>query len=148
MYIPANMANLRKCSRCKSEIDISFFGLNRKKQPCKTCDNCRSKPTKRHAPLKRTDTDFVDGVVSADIDINWAHVKKTYEGVSTSVSESDVIDEQYKHRCSNDATDISTLVGQDKHQTDVYKRVMKYWEQGFQDDYLTMHSNRFDHEIE
>ena len=35
------MANLRKCSRCKSEIDISYFGMNRKKEPYKTCDNCR-----------------------------------------------------------------------------------------------------------
>ena len=37
------MANLQKCSRCKSTIDISFFGMNRKKEPYKTCDNSRSK---------------------------------------------------------------------------------------------------------
>ena len=37
------MANLMKCSRCKSEIDISYFGMNRKKEPYKTCDNCRNK---------------------------------------------------------------------------------------------------------
>ena len=37
------MANLRKCSRCKSEIDISYFGMNRKKEPYKTCENCRKK---------------------------------------------------------------------------------------------------------
>ena len=37
------MANLRKCSRCKSEIDISYFGMSRKKEPYKTCDNCRKK---------------------------------------------------------------------------------------------------------
>ena len=37
------MANLRKCPRCKSEIDISYFGMNRKKEPYKTCDNCRNK---------------------------------------------------------------------------------------------------------
>ena len=29
------MANLRKCSRCKSEIDISYFGMNRKKNHIK-----------------------------------------------------------------------------------------------------------------
>jgi hypothetical protein len=40
------MANLQQCSRCKSTIDISFFGLNRKKVPYKTCDNCRNKRTK------------------------------------------------------------------------------------------------------
>lgn len=37
------MANLKTCSRCKSNIDISFFGLSRKKEPYKTCDNCRNK---------------------------------------------------------------------------------------------------------
>ena len=36
------MANLMKCSRCKSEIDISYFGMNRTKEPYKTCDNCRN----------------------------------------------------------------------------------------------------------
>ena len=40
------MANLQTCSRCKSETDVSFFGLNRKKQPYKTCDNCRSNSMK------------------------------------------------------------------------------------------------------
>ena len=37
------MANLMKCSRCKSEIDISYFGMNRTKEPYKTCGNCRNK---------------------------------------------------------------------------------------------------------
>ena len=41
MYV--TMANLRVCSRCKSNIDISYFGLSRKKEPYKTCDNCRNK---------------------------------------------------------------------------------------------------------
>ena len=35
------MANLRVCSRCKSNIDISYFGMSRKKEPYKTCNNCR-----------------------------------------------------------------------------------------------------------
>ena len=43
MYMYATMANLRVCSRCKSNIDISFFGLSRKMEPYKTCDNCRNK---------------------------------------------------------------------------------------------------------
>ncbi len=56
------MTNLQKCTRCKSEIDISYFGINRKKQPYKTCVNCRSKPkTPRNdkPELKRSDEDFV-----------------------------------------------------------------------------------------
>ena len=40
------MANLQKCSRCKSTIDISFFGMNRKKEPYKTCDTSRNKKNK------------------------------------------------------------------------------------------------------
>ena len=55
------MAKLQKCSRCKSTIDISLFGLNRKKEPYKTCDKCRSKK-KTPQPMKRTDIDFVDGI--------------------------------------------------------------------------------------
>ena len=39
-----------QCSRCKSIIDISFFGLNRKKEPYKTCDNCRNKNKKKSIP--------------------------------------------------------------------------------------------------
>lgn len=61
------MANLQKCSRCKSTIDISFFGLNRKKEPYKTCDNCRSKK-KTPQPIKRTDVDFVDDKVKETIE--------------------------------------------------------------------------------
>ena len=57
------MANLQKCSRCKSTIDISFFGLNRKKEPYNTCEKCRSMK-KKPQPIKRTDIDFVDGMDS------------------------------------------------------------------------------------
>ena len=61
------MANLKTCSRCKSEVDRSYFGLNRKQEPYKTCVNCRSKTNKKSitcvntdaVPL-RSDVDFVD----------------------------------------------------------------------------------------
>ena len=36
------MDNLMKCSRCKSNVDVSYIGLNRKKKPYTTCDNCRN----------------------------------------------------------------------------------------------------------
>ena len=52
------MANLKKCSRCKSEIDISYFGMNRKKEPYKTCDNCRNKNKKSSKPT-HADTDVI-----------------------------------------------------------------------------------------
>ena len=41
------MENLRTCSRCKSEVDLSYFGMSRKKEPYKTCDNCRYKNTNK-----------------------------------------------------------------------------------------------------
>ena len=68
------MANLKTCSRCKSEIDRSYFGLNRKREPYKTCINCRSKTNKKSiasvnadaVPL-RSDVDFVDAGKPAHI---------------------------------------------------------------------------------
>jgi DNA polymerase III alpha subunit (gram-positive type) len=50
MYIYVMMETLRKCSRCKSTIDISYFGMNRKKEPYETCDNCRNKINKTSNP--------------------------------------------------------------------------------------------------
>ena len=52
------MANLRKCSRCKSEIDISYFGMSRKKEPYKTCDNCRNTNKKISKPTQ-ADTNVI-----------------------------------------------------------------------------------------
>ena len=37
------MENLMTCSRCKSNVDVSHFGLNRNNKSYKTCDNCRNK---------------------------------------------------------------------------------------------------------
>ena len=45
--IRLNHIKLQTCSRCKSEIDISYFGMDRKKEPYKTCDNCRTTINKK-----------------------------------------------------------------------------------------------------
>ena len=74
------MANLQRCSRCRSEIDISFFGLNRKKLPYKTCDNCRSKSKPKAMLLKRSDVDFVDGYTNPT-QTNYNNDWKTLFGV-------------------------------------------------------------------
>ena len=37
------MANLQKCSKCKSEQELKYFSLNKKGQLYKTCDACRNK---------------------------------------------------------------------------------------------------------
>ena len=69
MYIHNKaMENLKKCSRCKSNIDISYFGLNRKKEPYKTCDNCRSK--KKQIKVQQEvckDKNFLDYYVNLPI---------------------------------------------------------------------------------
>ena len=45
------MTELRKCSRCKSEIEITYVGINRKGEAYKTCDTCRNK--KKHIKVKQ-----------------------------------------------------------------------------------------------
>ena len=37
------MANLQKCSKCKSEQELKYFSNNKKGQLYKTCDKCRMK---------------------------------------------------------------------------------------------------------
>ena len=37
------MENLMTCPRCKFNVDVSYFGLNRTQKPYKTCDNCSNK---------------------------------------------------------------------------------------------------------
>jgi ribosomal protein L20A (L18A) len=37
------MAELRKCSRCTSTIELKYFTINRKGEHYKCCDNCRKK---------------------------------------------------------------------------------------------------------
>ena len=66
------MAELRKCSRCRSEILLTYFAINRKGEHNKTCETCLNKTRKTKLvsnvpsdfkPLKRTDTDFVDDII-------------------------------------------------------------------------------------
>ena len=55
------MSELKKCSRCRSEIQLKYFAMNRKGEYNKTCETCLNKTRKTKHPMKRTDTDFVDG---------------------------------------------------------------------------------------
>jgi hypothetical protein len=66
MYIHVEMANLKRCSRCKSEIDISYFGINRKKEPYKTCANCRNTNTKISKPT-HADTHVITITIDNEI---------------------------------------------------------------------------------
>ena len=43
------MTELRRCSRCNSNINISYFGKNRKKEIYKTCKNCRKNKMASHS---------------------------------------------------------------------------------------------------
>ena len=37
------MTELRKCSRCRSEIELKYFAINRKGEHNKTCETCLNK---------------------------------------------------------------------------------------------------------
>ena len=67
------MTELRKCARCRSEILLKYFAINRKGERNKTCETCLSKIRKTKQvstvpsdfnPLRRIDTDFVEDNVS------------------------------------------------------------------------------------
>ena len=48
------MAELRKCSRCKSLITLEHYSLNRKNEYFKCCDNCRTKSSKYNQEYRKT----------------------------------------------------------------------------------------------
>lgn len=107
------MANLRKCSRCKSEVDISYFGMSRKKEPYKTCDNCRNKKSVSNPP-KKTDDDNVSTT--------------TQDTCEPPEQEPPKIAYKRKRSISIDATDVAALLGLHKYKTNLHEIVMKYWE--------------------
>ena len=37
------MANLQRCSRCRTDIELKYFSINKKGELYKTCDICRNK---------------------------------------------------------------------------------------------------------
>ena len=39
------MTELKKCSRCRSVIELQYFGIDRKGEYFKCCDKCRNKAT-------------------------------------------------------------------------------------------------------
>ena len=43
------MTELRKCSRCRSVIELKYFGINRKGEYNKTCINCLDKKKEKDA---------------------------------------------------------------------------------------------------
>ena len=46
------MTELRKCSRCRSVIELQYFGINRKDEYFKCCDKCRNKSTEYQREYK------------------------------------------------------------------------------------------------
>ena len=62
------MSNLRMCSRCKSNIDVSHFSMNRKKQLYKTCNSCRN-PKKENEPsdlenINKAREEFIKSIIN------------------------------------------------------------------------------------
>ena len=60
------MAELRKCSRCRSEIELKYFAINRKGEHNKTCETCLSK-NRKTKPVSTVPSDD-DNVSTATLD--------------------------------------------------------------------------------
>ena len=80
------MANLRKCSRCKSEIDISYFGMSRKKEPYKTCDNCRDKKKQTQSNCASIHSNITTKEIEQ---MNKIKVKQIYECIESNADNND-----------------------------------------------------------
>ena len=74
---------------------------------------------KQHAPLKRTDTDFVDDNAS------------TITPGTSEPPEQEPPKMAYNRSIPIDATDVAALLGLNKHKTNLHEAVMEYWERGF-----------------
>ena len=49
------MTELRKCSRCRSEIELKYFAINRKGEHNKTCETCLNKARAYHQTTEAID---------------------------------------------------------------------------------------------
>ena len=49
------MTELRKCSRCRSEIELKYFAINRKGEHNKTCETCLNKSRAYHQTTEAID---------------------------------------------------------------------------------------------
>lgn len=92
------MANLQKCSKCKSEQELKYFSINKKGQPYKTCDNCRNK--RLHSSSDKTiiadavraikkATETLECIIKEDADAS------DIENKSTTAESSSTPDEKY-----------------------------------------------------
>ena len=49
------MTELKKCSRCRSEIELKYFAINRKGEHNKTCETCLNKARAYHQTTEAID---------------------------------------------------------------------------------------------
>ena len=63
------MAELRKCGRCRSVIELTYFGINRKGKHNNTCITCLDKRTRKQELLK---------LCVAIVDVNLIKVSYQY----------------------------------------------------------------------
>ena len=92
------MANLQKCSKCKSEQELKYFSNNKKGQLYKTCDKCRMKRVQStNDKDKITDaiklmtqaTQKLEQIVKEDTDVS------DIENKSTTAESNSIPDEKY-----------------------------------------------------
>ena len=72
------MAELRKCSRCRSEIELTYFAINRKGEHNKTCETCLNKVrTHQAAPEAKDKRKHWNGMLVTCSNCGETHTKNT-----------------------------------------------------------------------
>ena len=102
------MANLQQCSRCKSTIDISYFGLNRKKNPYEMCDTCRNKHKQNNDNEKGICRSDTSGQHYADFDKE--------------------LRAKYEKEFQNDSRDHIMKLFTEEEQIDRYAKMFIFWD--------------------
>ena len=102
------MAHLQQCSRCKSTIDTSYFGLNRKKKPYKSCNSCRNKC--------KPNNDNDKGISQFDIsDQHYAEVDNELRA-------------KYEKEFENGSRDHTMKLFTEEEQIDRYAKMFIFWD--------------------
>ena len=77
------MAELRKCSRCTSTMEIKYFAINRKGDHYKCCDRCRGYTQKyvsnNEEKVKKSNDKLKEKRLNTEVDENHKCCTKCYK---------------------------------------------------------------------
>ena len=112
------MTELRKCSRCNSNINISYFGKNRKKELYKTCKNCRKNKMPSHSKKEIT--------------------PEHYEAVDKDLRE------KYEKEFNQSSRDTSYGFYSREQQIERYAKIMAFWDKNMPGSISNFDLEKFD----